>query len=58
MEASEDGGRTENAIYNVTAAERRPAEADGGKVEAAQNTQITIVRGEWRPPGTRNYIIL
>ena len=33
MEA--DGGRTENAIYNVIAAKRRPVEADGGQVEAA-----------------------
>ena len=39
-----DGGRTENAIYNVIAAQRRPAEADGGQVEAAQDMQITIVR--------------
>ena len=38
MEA--DGGRTENAIYNVIAAKWRPVEADGGQVEAAQDMQI------------------
>ena len=42
MEA--DGGRTENAIYNVVAAKWRPVEADGGQVEAAQDMQIPIVR--------------
>ena len=38
--AEADGGRTENAIYNVIAAKWRPVEADGGQVEAAQDMQI------------------
>ena len=46
-----DGGRTENAIYNVIAAKRRPVEADGGQVEAAQDMQITIVRTRMEASG-------
>ena len=49
MEA--DGGRSENAIYNVIAATWRPVEIDGGQVEAAQDMQIPIVRTRMEASG-------
>ena len=46
-----DGGRTENAIYNVIAAKWRPVEADGGQVEASIDMQITIIRTRMEASG-------
>ena len=46
-----DGGRTENAIYNVIAARWRPVEADGGCTE---NAMMEAGGGRWRPSGGRS----
>ena len=41
-----DGGRTENAIYIVSAARWRPVEADGGRTE---NAIYNVIAAKRRP---------